>query len=811
MADTALQSGKGGSCPELRIVVIGGRSKNSTGNLILGQNVFDTSNRTAQSTARQREVHGRLVTVVDTPGWLWGYPRENTPELDQIEIQNSVHLCPPGPHAFLLLICVEFSFPSMVQSSLKEHLELFNADVLRHTIVLFTAFSPHKEENIQSFIEDYPSVQQILQLCGNRKHFLHISDSADRTQVLELFRKIEELVTNNLNNPYSVDETQGIILTQELQGFVENASRRRNKVQKKRQKLRALIEGIKNPPDHLKLVIVGPQWSGKSSAGNIIIGKDAFEVNKNWDGPRTAQCEIDHGVFAERRLTIVDSPGWIYNHTLQDTSEMDKLEIENSLYMCPPGPHAVLLVIVLGTAVNSTYQRSVQDHMSLFGDDVWKHTIILFTRGDWLGVKTVEERIESDEGLKWLVNKCENRYHVLNNLEPNNREQVKVLLEKIEEMWAENDDPYYEVDQRRAAEMETLREDADKRAKKMKKIIERQSRVLKEIFKEERQSLSEIRVVLLGQKGSGKSTAGNRILFMEKFQESLDTACIKKDNEDQRVSVKHRGDFDGVKVSVVEAPGWYKDTKAPDWLKHEVHRSVSMCDPGPHAFLLVVPVCKSFTQNDLREFVELLKPFTEKVWAHCMVLFTLGEWLGKHSIEDHIVREGKAIQELLVKCDNRYHVFCLEDSDIPVKDLLQKVIDISTRNRGCFSHEDKQIKPSFLSQQNKQPMVAEEEWKKREQMLIDRMMRVFADEPDETGIQPVKVAQSMDDFVIPDMSGDAMSEYGSISGLRRGHRNVSEWLKQRTRFSDVTSGIYNASSTASCVEEFDEYPTLEQD
>ncbi|XP_024127643.2 GTPase IMAP family member 8 [Oryzias melastigma] len=490
MADAVPKSGKGGSCPELRIVLIGGRtlikgSKSSTGNLILGQNVFDTSSRTAQSTARQREVHGRLVTVVDTPGWWWYYPREETPELDQIEIQNSVHLCPPGPHVFLLVIPVEWNFPLIVKSSLKEHLELFNADVLKHTIVLFTAFSSYKEENIQHYIKVNPSVQQILQQCGNRKHFLHISDSADRTQVLELFRKIEELVTNNLNNPYSVDETRGTILTQKLQSFVENASRRRNKVQKKRHKLRALVEGGKNPPDHLKLVLVGPQWSGKSSAGNIILGKDAFDVNKNWDGPRTTQCEIGRGVFADRRLTVVDSPGWFYRHTLQDTSEMDKLEIENSLYMCPPGPHAVLLVIELVTAVNAKYQRSVQDHMSLFGDDVWKYTIILFTRGDFLGVKTVEERIESDEGLQWLVNKCENRYHVLNNLEHNNREQVKVLLEKIEEMWAENDDPYYEVDQRRAAEMETLREDADKRAKKMKKIIERQSRVLKEIFKGE--------------------------------------------------------------------------------------------------------------------------------------------------------------------------------------------------------------------------------------------------------------------------------------------------------------------------------------
>ncbi|XP_036069946.1 GTPase IMAP family member 8-like [Oryzias melastigma] len=385
-----------------------------------------------------------------------------------------------------------------------------------------------------------------------------------------------------------------------------------------------------------------PRYSGRPVDHSVLSSLPRLG-NEAGSAMRQDSATINFGLInirslsnKERRLTVVDSPSWLYFHTLQNTSEMDKLEIENSLYMCPPGPHAVILVIDLGTAFSAKCQRSVQDHMSLFGDDVWKHTIILFTRLDWLGVKTVEERIESEKGLQWLVNKCENRYHAMNNLERNNREQVKVLLEKIEEMWAENDDPYYEVDQRRAAEMETLREDADKRAKKMKKIIERQSRVLKEIFKEERQSLSDFRVVLLGQKGSGKSIAGNRILFMEKFEEGFHTACFKKDKEDQRVSVKHQADFDGVKVSVVEAPGWYKDTKAPDWLKHEVHRSVSMCDPGPHAFLLVVPVHKSFTEKDLREFVELLKPFTEKVWAHCMVLFTWGQWLGKHSIEDHI-------------------------------------------------------------------------------------------------------------------------------------------------------------------------------
>lgn len=228
-------------------------------------------------------------------------------------------------------------------------------------------------------------------------------------------------------------------------------------------------------------MLFGPCRTSKSSAGNTILGKTAFNVN---DGRTTTQNEISHSFdkIKGKRLTLVDSPGWYCRHTLQDTSEMDKLEIENSMYQCPPGPHAVLLVIELSTAVGAAYLRSVQEHMSLFREDIWKHTIVLFTRGDWLGVKTVEERIESDEGLQWIVNKCENRYHVLNNKNHSDETQVKELLEKIEEMWAGNENPYYEVDLSRTTEIEAKKEAGEKKTKRMKKIRETQSRVLKELF-----------------------------------------------------------------------------------------------------------------------------------------------------------------------------------------------------------------------------------------------------------------------------------------------------------------------------------------
>uniref|UniRef100_A0A3B3YA11 AIG1-type G domain-containing protein n=1 Tax=Poecilia mexicana TaxID=48701 RepID=A0A3B3YA11_9TELE len=208
---------------ELRIVLIGGRESNgglkgksSAGNFILGQNVFNTSRRTAQSEAKQQEVFSRRVTVVDTPGWWWVYPREDTPKLDQIEIQNSVHLCPPGPHVFLLVIPVSLHLPELVKASLKQHLELLNADVFSHTIVLFTAVAPCSDEEIEFRIRRNPVLQWILQQCGNRKHFLNISNREDRDQVKKLLEKIETLITNNGFRHCSVDRSQGETLRKEM-------------------------------------------------------------------------------------------------------------------------------------------------------------------------------------------------------------------------------------------------------------------------------------------------------------------------------------------------------------------------------------------------------------------------------------------------------------------------------------------------------------------------------------------------------------------------------------------------------------------
>ncbi|XP_038132573.1 GTPase IMAP family member 8-like [Cyprinodon tularosa] len=798
------------SLPELRMVLIGGEEeskssnvKSSTGNFILGQEVFDMSRRTAQSEARQTEILGRRVTVVDTPGWLWSHMREDTPKLDQIEIQNSVHLCPPGPHVFLLVIDVESNLCQHVQQSLMEHLELFSCDVFPHTIVIFTTVTSDSDKKIESKIQRTPALQWILQQCGNRKHVLNICNREDRDQVRLLFEKIDTVVAANGGRHFSASNVKD--MKEEILAIRERASKRAKGVVEQRKKAKAVLEGGKKPPEHLKLLLIGAQGTAKSSAGNTILGGKVFSAKYNVDG-RTTHSKTCKRLVNGRELTVVDSPGWFYIHTLQETSEIDKLEIERSVYLCAPGPHAVLLVIPLTAAIHASYLTAVQEHMTLFRKDIWKHTLVLFTVGDWLGGKTVEERIESEEGLQWIVNMCGNRYHALNNMDESNRIQVNELIEKIEEMWAGNEDPCYEVDLNQAEQIEAEKEAGDKMGIRLKKINERKSRVLKELIGGQPLPLSDIRIVLLGQKCSGKGMTGDTILFKRVFGTAFNTAQSKR-NLPHATCVKHEGDFNGVKVSVVETPGWFSDSSPPDWIKKELLEGVSMCFPGPHVFLLVVPIFRSFTEKDLKALVEVLKPLKERVWRHCMVLFTWGDWLSDFPVENYIVREGKVLQELLEKCGNRYHVRNPNRSDnaAQVTELFQKIIDLVKQNKGFFTTKVKQKKKQKRPWTDKQQQFIKEEWNKREEELIGKVMKALSNEPEEPTVPSVEVAHSMNEFFIPDLSGDETSEYGSISEfkIQQGHGRVAEWLTKKVRESEISSWSGNLCSSDTSVENLD--------
>jgi len=191
--------------PEIRIILIGGRQlggiessgKSSVGNTILGKNAFVVGRRTARSVQAEGEVHGRHVTVVDTPGWWWHYAGENTPTFDIQEIIRCPTLCPPGPHAFLLVIPVDNIFPKVYRMALNEHLEFLSENVWKHLIVLFSCIAPFDERSFKKNLRIWPDLQLLLRRCQNRYHVLNIQDRNDSSQVIKLLKQIEEMVAQN--------------------------------------------------------------------------------------------------------------------------------------------------------------------------------------------------------------------------------------------------------------------------------------------------------------------------------------------------------------------------------------------------------------------------------------------------------------------------------------------------------------------------------------------------------------------------------------------------------------------------------------
>ncbi|XP_056587527.1 GTPase IMAP family member 8-like isoform X2 [Triplophysa dalaica] len=647
---------------EIRMVMTGGRQlmgveasgKSSAGNIILGRNAFDTSRRTARSVQSTGNVHGRRLTVVDTPGWWWHYSVEITPKFDRRELIRSPTLCLPGPHAFLLVIPVDLAFPSVYRITLEQQLKFLSKEVWRHIIVLFTSTEPACDESsLKSKIRKWPDLEQLLKRCHNRYHILNINNKSDNTQVITLLEKIEKMVAQNNGHHFKIGRNIYVAGEREKETR-ERANQRVLAVKRQRSELRARF---RDGPQHLtdvRIVILGAAWAARSSAGNILLGEEAFKVD---DSRTTVCCE--------------------------------------------------------------TYNKVLEEHMDILGKKVWNHTIVLFTRGDWLGDTSIEERIENEgKQLQWLIRKCGNRYHVFNCKQHTDNTQVLELLAKIEEMVMENNGCHFvpETDSNPSTELELKMKIANRKMMK----VRRQRDILQELLKERKHNLSDVRIVLLGGEGVGKSTSGNVILQANVFKNMQGENCKVKKKIRQCVMQQRK--VEEWHVSVVDTPGW--SSSALENAK-EIAQSVTICSPGPHVFLLVLPAHQSFTQTAQQTVEQLMSLFGKGIFRHTIILFTGGRWLRDRPVEHYTACEEEALQKLIARCGNRYHMLSDKGSKYQVKKLLKLIEEMVRRNRGeYFTPEKKDIKPlptvlQLLNESN----TMRDEWNKREDELIDKMLK----------------------------------------------------------------------------------------
>ncbi|KAK0137784.1 GTPase IMAP family member 8 [Merluccius polli] len=597
----------------LKIVLLGGRNsgKSSVGNLILGREEFVTRERTTCS-RRQGVVAGRWTTVVDTPGWWCDFGTRDTAELVKREIVGSVLLCYPGPHVFLVVVKACSLFSEQRQRALEQHVALLGETVWRHCIALFTCVDGVHDECPETM--DDSAFTWLIEKCGRRCHHFMLTGDTVGSRVTQLLVKIQKLATENANRLFEIEPSSLHRINQNIKTVEERALQRFLKMKEHRAQMQEDLHHLSD----IRVVVVGAKGSGKTSVVNTIVG--GGDGRRRGIG-RTARCEIRRAAVLGRDVTAVDTPGW-----------------------------ALLLVVRVDRAFSDANRRAAQEHVELLlGPGAWRHTLLVFSFGDWLGDTSIERYVESEgEPLRWLVDRCGNRYHVVYNKSTGDAAGVQVaeLVGKVEEMVAANGGcaPHQAGGSVTTGRLEEQRRAEEERASQRLLVKTEQRQALRSQL-EKLNCVPELKLVLLGGRNTGKSSCGNTILGRAGFHAGIPTATC----------AERRAHVRGVAVSVLDMPHWPPSSRDHDPLMRAAVTS------GLSALLLVVNVSSSFTSS-LWEALEKQmlggaeEEEEEERWSRAMVLFSHGDWLGNTSIEERIESEGEALRRLVDRCGNRYHV-----------------------------------------------------------------------------------------------------------------------------------------------------------